>query len=40
VVHGIGADSKGNVYAGDTLNSDKVQRFLYTGTQRMAPPVD
>lgn len=38
VAHAIGSDSKGHVYVGDTLNGDRIQRFLYTGTKRVALP--
>ena len=31
VAHAIGVDSQGNVYVGDTVNGNRLQRFLYTG---------
>lgn len=40
VAHAIGSDSKGNVYVGDTLNSDRIQRFLYVGMQKVTPPTE
>ena len=35
VAHAIGVDSKGNVYVGDTVSGNRLQRFLYTG---LGPP--
>ncbi len=31
VVHTIAVDSKGNIYAGETINGNRVQRFKFTG---------
>jgi len=30
-IHVLGVDSKGNIYAGETLSGNRVQRFLFTG---------
>lgn len=31
VAHAIGTDSKGNLYVGDTVNWNRVYRYLYIG---------
>ncbi len=35
VAHAIGSDSKGNVYVGDTTQSNRIMRWLYKGTKRV-----
>ena len=30
-IHVLGVDSKGNIYAGETLSGNRIQRFLFTG---------
>ena len=33
IAHAIAADSKNNLYAGESLTGNRVQRFLYKGTK-------
>ena len=35
VAHAIGTDSEGNVYVGDTVPSNRIQRFLFKGLKRV-----
>jgi hypothetical protein len=31
IAHTLAVDSKGNVYVGETIDNDRVQRFKFTG---------
>ena len=33
IAHAIAADSKNNLYVGESLTGNRVQRFLYKGTR-------
>ena len=35
VAHAIGTDSEGNLYVGDTVPSNRIQRFLFKGLKRV-----
>jgi hypothetical protein len=38
IAHALGVDSKGNVYVGETINTNRVQKFRYVG-MRPAPAM-
>ncbi len=35
-IHNLAVDSHGNIYTGETLSGNRVQRFLYTGTRSVS----
>lgn len=37
LAHVIASDSKGNVYVGETINRNRIQRFKYTGMSKRRP---
>jgi hypothetical protein len=32
-IHCLAVDSHGNIYTGETLSGNRIQRFLFTGTR-------
>ena len=36
-MHALAVDSKGNIYVGETMNNNRLQKFRYVGMKPAAP---